>query len=74
MTSRERLTEANAAEANAAEANAAEANAAEASTKKVHGSEADEDAALARAIEEGLKSEQVSKQEILDILQTPDGD
>ena len=44
------------------------------SAKKAHSSEADEDAALVRAIEEGLKSEQVSKQEILDILQTPDGD
>ncbi len=59
MTSRERLKEANAAEA---------------STKKVHGSEADEDAALTHAIEEGLKTEQVSRQEILDILQAPDGD
>ena len=59
MTSRERLKEANVAAA---------------SIKKAHSSEADEDAALARAIEEGLKSEQVSKQEILDILQEPDGD
>lgn len=59
MTSRERLREASLAEAGA---------------EKVRISEADEDAALARAIEEGLKSEKVSKQEILDILQTPDGD
>ena len=59
MTSRERLNDANLAEASA---------------KKVHNSAADEDAALARAIDEGLKSEKVSKEEILDILQTPDGD
>ena len=59
MTSRERLSEANLVESGA---------------KKAHSSEADEDAALVHAIEEGLKSEKVSKQEILDILQTPDGD
>ena len=58
MTSRERLKEANAVEA---------------SIKKAHSNEADEDAALARAIEEGLKSEKVSKRDIFDILETPDG-
>ena len=51
-----------------------DANLAEASAKKVHRSKADEDAALARAIDEGLGSGRVSKQEILDILQKPDGD
>ena len=59
MTSRERLKEANAAAA---------------SIKKAHSSEADEDAALARAIEEGLTTGRVNKQEVLDILQKPDGD
>ena len=59
MMSRERLREASLTEAGA---------------KKVHSSEADEDAALARAIEEGLSTGRVSKQEILDILQKPDGD
>ena len=44
------------------------------SAKNMHGSKADEDAALARAIEEGLNTEKVSKQEVLDILQKPDGD
>ena len=59
MTSRERLDDAHLAEASA---------------KKVHRSEADEDAALARAIEEGLSTGRAPKQEILDILQKPDGD
>ena len=59
MTSRERLNDANLAEAGA---------------KNVHSSETDEEDALARAIEEGLSTGRVSKQEILDILQKPDGD
>ena len=46
----------------------------EPSTKKTRDGEASEDAALARAIEEGLNTEKVSKQKVLDILQKPDGD
>ena len=59
MTSRERLSETRISGPNA---------------KKMHDNEADEDAALARAIEEGLNTEKVSKKEVLDILQKPDGD
>ena len=59
MTSRERLNDASLAEAN---------------TKKAHSSEAAEDAGLVRAIKEGLNTGKVSKQEVLDILQKPDGD
>ena len=59
MTPRERLSETGASEP---------------SEKKTHDSEASEDAALARAIEEGLNTEKVSKQDVLDILQKPDGD
>lgn len=39
----------------------------------VHESEEAEDAALRRAIEEGLTTERVSEQEVLDILRNPDG-
>ena len=59
MTSRERLSETGVSEQ---------------SKKKMHDDEAAEDAALARAIKEGLNTEKVSKQEVLDILQKPDGD
>ena len=59
MTPRERLSETGASEPSA---------------KKTHDGEAAEDAALARAIKEGLNTEKVSKQEVLDILQKPDGD
>ena len=59
MTPRERLSETGVSEP---------------SEKKIHGDEADEDAALARAIEEGLNTEKLSKQKVLDILQKPDGD
>ena len=46
----------------------------EPSKKKMHDDEAAEDAGLVRAIKEGLNTEKVSKQEVLDILQKPDGD
>ena len=59
MTPRERLSETGVSEPN---------------KKKMHDDEAAEDAALARAIEEGLNTEKVSKKEVLDILQKPDGD
>ena len=54
MTPRERLSETGASEP---------------SEKKMHDDEAAEDAGLVRAIEEGLNTEKVSKQEVLDILQ-----
>ncbi len=41
--------------------------------EQVHESEEAEDAAFARAIEEGLTTERVDKQEVLDILRNPDG-
>ncbi|MXY37034.1 MAG: DUF104 domain-containing protein [Dehalococcoidia bacterium] len=41
--------------------------------EQVHESEEAEDAALRRAIEEGLTTERVDKQEVLDILRNPDG-
>ena len=59
MTPRERLSETGVSEP---------------SKKKMHDDEAAEDAGLARAIEEGLNTEKVSKQKVLDILQKPDGD
>lgn len=40
----------------------------------VHASEEAEDAAFARAIEEGLTTERVDKEEVLRILRNPDGD
>ncbi len=42
-------------------------------SEQVHESEEAEDAALRRAIEEGLTTERVDKQEVLDILRNPDG-
>ena len=59
MTSRERLSETGISGPN---------------SKKMHDNEADEDAALVRAIKEGLNTEKVSKKEVIDILQKPDGD
>ena len=59
MTPRERLSETGVSEP---------------SKKKMHDDEAAEDAGLARAIEERLNTEKVSKQKALDILQKPDGD
>ena len=56
MTPRERLSETGASEP---------------SKKKMHDDEADEDAGLARAIDEGLESKPVSKQDVLDILLKP---
>ena len=41
--------------------------------EQVHESEEAEDAAFARAIEEGLATERVDKQEVLDILRNSDG-
>ena len=41
--------------------------------EQVHESEEAEDAAFARAIEEGLTTERVDKQEVLDILRNRDG-
>ncbi len=41
--------------------------------EQVHESEEAEDAALVRAIEEGLTTERVSEQEIRAILREPDG-
>ena len=59
MTPRERLSETSVSEP---------------SEKKMHDDEAAEDAGLVRAIKEGLNTEKVSKQKVLDILQKPDGD
>ena len=56
MTPRERLSETGASEP---------------SEKKMHDDEAAEDAGLVRAIEEGLESKTVSKQDVLDILLKP---
>ncbi|MCY3645648.1 MAG: antitoxin family protein [Chloroflexi bacterium] len=42
-------------------------------SEQVHESEEAEDAALRRAIEEGLTTERVDKQEVLDMLRNPDG-
>ena len=41
--------------------------------EQVHPTEEAEDAALARAIEEGLATERVSKEEVISILQDRDG-
>ena len=41
-------------------------------TDKVHAAEEAEDAALARAIEEGLTTERVSEEEVMAILRGPD--
>ena len=40
---------------------------------ETYGSEEAEDVALAQAIDEGLKTEPVSKQRVLDMLRKPDG-
>ena len=42
--------------------------------EQVHESEEAEDAALVRAIEEGLTTERVDKEHVLDLLRRPDGD
>ena len=41
--------------------------------EQVHESEEAEDAAFARAIEEGLTTERVDREEVLKILRDPDG-
>ena len=42
--------------------------------EQVHESEEAEDAALVRAIEEGLTTERVDKEHVLDLLRRPAGD
>ncbi len=42
--------------------------------EQVHEREEAEDAALVRAIEEGLTTERVDKEHVLDLLRRPDGD
>ena len=42
--------------------------------EQVHESEEAEDAALVRAIEEGLTTERVDKEHVLNLLRRPDGD